>query len=323
MQKNTAFAKRHYHALFKLFSSINFLFVMRLSFCFLAMLLFSFTVMASFKTFGQSIENTEVTMHTNNEPLKVALQKLQEQSGFSFFYPSAKVNAYQHVTIDGKVRTVAETLKLLLGNTNLEYHQNGNKVILSEQETNFSPAKTVEAASRITGIVRDENNQPLPGVSVRSKSDNSLSTATDQNGHFHLDVESDDDLLVFSFIGYKTQTLSIKGVTSLDIHLQPSAGTLDEVQIMGYSSTTRRDNTGSVSSISAKDINSQPVSNPLAAMQGRLPGVQITQNNGLPGSGFRVQIRGIGSLSSGTLPLYVVDGVPLPFTMVRLLQVTG
>ena len=310
MQKNTAFANGNFYAHLKCFSNYNLLFIMRLSLCCSVFLLLGLTVVAAVNTFGQSIEKTEVSLHVQSEPLKAALRRLEKESGFNIFFPSAIVNAYQRVTIQTKNRSVAATLDLLLTGTPLEYHQEGNKVLLSVKKSNSTVVNSIAEVKRITGIVRDENGEPLAGVSVNSKTSRMQSTATDANGHFNIDVESDDDQLVFSFIGYKSQTVSVKGTATLDIHLQQVAGSLDEVQVIGYGRTTKRDNTGAVSSITAKDIGNQPVSNPLAALQGRLPGVQVTQNNGLPGSGFRVQIRGIGSLGSGTLPLYIVDGVP-------------
>lgn len=318
MQKDTAFAKGKFYSLFKIFSRINWLFVMRLSVCCGAILIFSFSLFASARTNGQSLNGTKVQLHVHQESLKSALQKLQDQSGFSIFYLSAKVSGYANVSIDAKTRTVAETLQLLLKGTSLDYRQDGNKIILYEKKKvaaagvpkDDAAVETAVLTKRIIGVVRDENNQPLPGVTVRSKQDNTLSTATDINGHFHLDISAENDVFIFTFIGYKPKEVATNGSTSLEVHLEPAAGTLDEVQVIGYGITTKRNNTGSVSSITAKDIENQPVSNPLAAMQGKLPGVQITQNNGLPGSGFRVQIRGVGSLSSGTLPLYVIDGAP-------------
>ncbi|WP_175538884.1 TonB-dependent receptor [Mucilaginibacter polytrichastri] len=294
---------------------------MRLSVCCGAILIFSFSLFAATRTNGQSLNGTKVQLQVHQESLKSALQKLQDQSGFSIFYPSAKVNAFKNISIDAQPKTVADALQVLLKGTGLDYHQVGNKIILSETKKATVAGKTAEDAAanadqvnkRIVGIVRDENNEPLPGVTVRSKQNNTLSTATDENGHFHLDISSENDVFIFTFIGYKPKEVATNGSTSLDVHLEPATGTIDEVQVIAYGTTTKRNNTGSVSSITAKDIENQPVSNPLAAMQGKLPGVQITQNNGLPGSGFRVQIRGIGSLASGTLPLYVVDG--LPFTL--------
>jgi TonB-dependent SusC/RagA subfamily outer membrane receptor len=94
------------------------------------------------------------------------------------------------------------------------------------------------------------------------------------------------------------------------VKLKPAHSDLNEVQVIGYGSTTKRSNTGAVSSITAQEISRQTVTNPLTALQGHIAGMQITQDNGLPGGGIRVQIRGLNTASAGFVPLYVVDGVP-------------
>ncbi|WP_342645431.1 TonB-dependent receptor [Mucilaginibacter sp. CSA2-8R] len=304
---------------FKKFLRINWLFFMKLSVCCGAILIISSSLFAATLTNAQSLQGTKVQLHVNRESLKAALRKLQAQSGFSIFYPSARVNAVKQVNIDAQSRSVAETLALLLGGTGLGYHQDGNRIIISPLKETEAPVTKTDApvvvrevaqTIRVTGTVRDERNQPMPGVTVRTKERNPVTAITNAEGYFSLEVPDGQNVLVFSFIGYQTREVPVKGSAPLDIRLQPAAGSIDEVQVIGYSTTTRRNNTGSVSSLTSKEIENQPVSNPLAALQGRLPGVQLTQNNGLPGSGFRVQIRGIGSFNSGTLPLYLIDGVP-------------
>jgi len=311
MQKKTAFAKRAFYPFFKIFSRINWLFIMKLSVCCGAILVCSLSLLASSKTSGQSIDKEKITIQVQHQSLNVALQKLQNQSGFSIFYPSTLVNAFTDVSVDNKNRSVAATLDLLLNGTNLIYHQDGNKIIISQNlaRTKYLP---VNKAIHIIGIVRDEKDQPIAGVTVQSKSNWSLSTATDENGHFHIDLPSDNDILIFRFIGYKNKEVAIAGQTSLQVRLETTAGSLDEVQIIGYGQTTRRDNTGSVSSITAKDLSKETIDNPLEGLQGRIAGVQITQDNGLPGAALRVNIRGAYDPASeaGFIPLYVIDGVP-------------
>lgn len=319
MQKDTAFAMGNLCSFLKKFFHINWLFFMKLSVCCGAVMIVSSSLFAATFTKAQSLQGTRVQLQVNRESLKTALRKLQAQSGFSIFYPSARVNAIKQVNIDAQSRSVAETLAILLQGTGLGYQQDGNRIIISPVKDISTTVPKPDGATinretiqavRATGTVRDEQNQPMPGVTVRAKGRNSLSTITNGEGYFSLDLPEGQNVLVFSFVGYQTREVTVNDTAPLNIRLQPAAGSIDEVQVIGYSTTTRRNNTGSVSSLTAKDIENQPVSNPLAALQGRLPGVQLTQNNGLPGSGFRVQIRGIGSLSSGTLPFYIVDGVP-------------
>lgn len=310
MQKKTAFAIGVLRSLSFIFLRINWLYVMRLSVCCTAFLIFSLTLFASSRTSGQSIQDAGLTLQVEHESLKSALQKLQDKSGYSVFYPSSKVNTYQNITIDNKYRSVAETLGLLLKGTTLAYRQDGNTIIITENKN--SDLNSVEIANkRITGVVVDESGIPLAGVTIKLSLDKKTSTATDLNGYFQIDVKQSGDILIISYLSYQTQEISVGNISgAVHIVMKPEIGSLKEVQIIGYGTTTRALNTGSVSSITAKDIGDQPVSNPLAAMQGKLPGVQITQNNGMPGAGYRVQIRGIGSIGSGTLPLYVIDGVP-------------
>jgi TonB-linked SusC/RagA family outer membrane protein len=310
MQKNTAFAKGKFYSLFKLISRINWLFIMKLSVCCGALLIFSSSLFASVSGFGQSIKETTVSMQVQRVPLKAALQKLQERSGYNIFYPSEKVEAYKDVSINSQPRTVAQTLDILLRGTELDYKQNGNNIIISEKKTEIRSTDDAKT-KRIIGMVVDENGQPFPGVTVRLKLDKSSSTATDENGHFHIDVNNVNDVLIFSNIGFNTQEVAVTNdMTSLRVVMVPAVGGLNEVVVIGYGASTRRDLTGAVSSVTAADISKQPVQDPLNALEGRVTGAVITQSSGLPGASVNILIRGQNSLSAGTVPLYVIDGVP-------------
>jgi TonB-linked SusC/RagA family outer membrane protein len=162
----------------------------------------------------------------------------------------------------------------------------------------------------IQGIVSD-NISPLPGVSVCVKNKSQISAITDYNGQFSI-AASPNDTLVVSFLGFKTAIVPIEGRKKIDISLQYDTTTLQEVKInAGYYSVKEKERTGSIARITSKDIETQPVTNVLASMQGRMAGVNITQNTGLPGSGFEIEIRGQNSLRfNGNNPLYIIDGVP-------------
>jgi TonB-linked SusC/RagA family outer membrane protein len=161
----------------------------------------------------------------------------------------------------------------------------------------------------ITGTVKDDNGV-LPGVTIVIKSKSS-GTLTDEKGNYSLSATS-SDILIFSFLGYKTIEIPVSNRSIINVQLQEDATNLKEVIInAGYYSTKESESTGNISKITAKDIDKQPVTNVLAAMQGRMAGVNITQETGVPGGGFNIQIRGINSLrSEGNEPLYIIDGVP-------------
>lgn len=161
----------------------------------------------------------------------------------------------------------------------------------------------------ITGTVTDSNGTLL-GVTILIKGKAS-GTLTDENGRFSINVNQ-SDILVFSYLGYKTTEVTITNQSVINVKLEEDTTTLKEVVVnAGYYSVKDKERTGSISRITAKDIETQPVTNVLATMQGRMAGVNITQETGVPGGGFAIQIRGINSLrTDGNVPLYVIDGVP-------------
>ena len=163
--------------------------------------------------------------------------------------------------------------------------------------------------AQIKGTITDSLSA-LPGVTITVKGKATVSF-TDQNGRYSIPATPTDSL-VYSFVGYKTITVAVNGRTVIDTVLEEDATSLQEVTVnAGYYSVKEKERTGSIARIKAVDIERQPVSNPLAAMQGRMAGVNITQSSGIPGGGFNIQIRGINSVrGEGNNPLYVVDGVP-------------
>jgi TonB-linked SusC/RagA family outer membrane protein len=187
----------------------------------------------------------------------------------------------------------------------------GTVLSLSPIQAKNKPRKSLSITQQhqIQGTVTD-GNSPLAGVSISIKG-KSNATLTDYNGQYTL-FASPEDTLIFTYIGYKTQIVSVQGRTAINISLQENETKLQEVKInAGYYSVKNSERTGSISKITAKDIEKQPVTNVLATMQGRMAGVNITQTTGTPGGGFNIEIRGQNSLRlEGNNPLYVIDGVP-------------
>ena len=165
------------------------------------------------------------------------------------------------------------------------------------------------AQSKVTGTVFDESNgEAIIGATVRVKGA-STGTVTDFDGHFSIDASAGQTLEV-SYIGYTTQTVKVPRNLQVDIRLSEDTHTLDQVVVVGYGTMKRSDLTGSVASINEEQIKQGVNTSIEQAMQGRIAGVQVTQNSGAPGGGISVQIRGINSLN-GNEPLYVVDGIAM------------
>lgn len=171
--------------------------------------------------------------------------------------------------------------------------------------------------SKLSGVTKD-NQGPLAGVIVKIKDTNS-GTITDMQGRYSLSVNI-GDTIVFSMIGYKEKAVQYQGESIINITMLEDSSSLDEIVVnAGYYTVKDRERTGSIARVTAKDIELQPVINPLQAIQGRMAGVNITQNTGVPGGGFDIQIRGRNSLRdyrnsniNANAPLYVIDGVVIP-----------
>ena len=170
---------------------------------------------------------------------------------------------------------------------------------------------SVSAQQRVTGKVIDETGMEVIGASVFIQN-TTIGTITDYEGNYAFSAPDSlqDANLVVSFIGYATQIIPMGGKTRIDVSLELDNKQLEEVIVVGYSTQTKSDVTGALASVKGKDLNALPVAGIDQALQGRAPGVNISQVTGAPGEGVSVRIRGIGSLNSSNDPLYVVDGVP-------------
>lgn len=164
--------------------------------------------------------------------------------------------------------------------------------------------------TRVIGkILSGDDNQPLPGVSVLEKGTTN-GTVTDIDGAYSLNVPA-NAILVFSFVGYVPQEITVGGRGIIDLTLSPDMASLGEVVIVGYGTQRKVEVTGSISSVKGKDLQNVSVPSFDAALQGRVAGAQVMQSSGIPGSAVRMRIRGQASISGNSEPLYVVDGVPI------------
>ncbi|NII83252.1 SusC/RagA family TonB-linked outer membrane protein [Pedobacter sp. SG908] len=260
----------------------------------------------------------KLTYAAKNITVDRVFKEIEKQTNYRVLYATSTLNDAAKVNVNFKNTPLKEVIEYLLKDQQLTYNIEQNTVLIKKQERSFiEKIASVFTSSRFNGRIVDENNVPLVGatITVKGSKKYALSGST---GAFVLDLE-ENDVLVISYIGYETKELKItrgllqSGVASLlDIKLSPSASSLDQVQVVGYGSTTKRNNTGAVSSITAEEIGKQTVENPLLALQGRIAGVQITQDNGLPGAAARMNIRGAftGVSGAGYIPLYIIDGVP-------------
>ncbi len=171
----------------------------------------------------------------------------------------------------------------------------------------------VDAQNRtITGKITDDKKQPLPSATVSVKGVSTLRTLTDDQGNFKLTLPATAKVLVVSNVGFATTEVKLdNNLSSINVELKSVASDLEDVVVTGYQTVRKRDVTAAISRISASEIDNLPIPNFAQAIQGRAAGVAISAANGIPGGALSVVIRGVGSISAGTTPLYVVDGVQI------------
>jgi TonB-dependent starch-binding outer membrane protein SusC len=269
---------------------------------------------------------SQITLKAENAPLKEVFNQIHQQSGYDIFYNGELVRAAGKVTVTLNSVTLEQALAACLEGKDLTYQITDRTVIIKRKlSVDLNPRKSHTPPIDIKGRVVDEQGQPVI-ASVVIKGTN-RGTTTNEMGEFSLKAVDDNAIIVFSGVGIELLEVAINGKATFDITVKTLVKSLDETVIKGYYSTTRRINTGDVSKVSAETISMQPISNPLAAIEGRMPGVLITQQSGVPGSGFNIQIQGQNSLrntiyDNGNLPLFVIDGVPISSTSLSSLTLS-
>ncbi|MDX3916952.1 MAG: SusC/RagA family TonB-linked outer membrane protein [Pseudosphingobacterium sp.] len=250
----------------------------------------------------------QVTLSVRGASLEKVMEEIRKQSGYDFMYDDELIKATAApVTLNVQGMEIQKVLPILLENQPFDYRIN-DKIISLVPKKNTSLPKIAQRQSSISGVVTDTTGKPLRDVVVKV-SGTRHSTATDINGHYFLDNVPFGVTLVFSLLGYEPLN-TIVNRQEINIVLRSQLSQLDEAQVIAYGTTTQRSNTGSISIVKAQEIQNQPISNPLLAMQGRVPGLFITQSTGFSATGVKVRIRGQNSISQGNDPLYVIDDVP-------------
>jgi len=252
----------------------------------------------------------KINLSVKNAPLDEVLDKLGKQTGYNFLYNSTMIKTGKPVSLNVKNEALNEVLLQCFVNQPLTYIINGNTVVIREKETPVTIIPDIIAAPvNITGVVTDAKGQPLPGVTVRLKG-SSTAVVTTIDGRYNIRVEDGSSILVFSFIGFSPQEVVVGNQTQINISLIEQASALDEVVVVGYGSVKKKDLTGAVGQLKGSDLMK---GNPLSlsqGLQGKMAGVLVNQNDGAPGAGVSIQIRGANSYGTNTQPLYVVDGIP-------------
>ncbi len=299
------------------------------------------------KTHGQNIYTKKVELGLGSVTLKSALAELEKRTGMSIFYPTELVEKYDVTTLVPSRRTIAGTLNELLEGTRLGYSQSGKSIVLFEKtETNPVIMSAVQQVSR-GGIVKDQNGQPIAGVSVVMKNwfviykqlGIQTSTATDANGHWSLRVPSDTITLVFSLLGYQTQEIKIGNRNNFEVTLKQATQEIEGVVVTGLFERPKEMYTGAARSFTQEQLQNVSSDNVLTAISTLDPSFQMPQNINLgsnPNALPEVTLRGGSSLidpnitnttpfnylANPNTPLFILDGFEVSLSRINDLDLT-
>ncbi len=287
------------------------------------LLFISKSVMAS----PPSILDKEVSLSLQNQPMQSVLKRIETAADIRFMYSSDQVNIDEVITLQAQKRKLREVLEELFQPRNIRYrvHEGTNTITLNREEERNEKSQEKKSSpdeqerQSVIGKVTDAaNSGAMAGVNVIIKG-TTQGTTTDASGSYTIEVEP-NDILVFSFIGFQSAEVRVGTQTTIDIALTEDIQSLKEVVVnAGYYKVKEHEQTGNISKLEGGEIEKQPVNNPLQALQGRMAGVYIQQQSGVPGGAFNIQIRGQNSLrnsptNNGNRPLYIIDGVPFNAT---------
>ncbi|MDT3402349.1 SusC/RagA family TonB-linked outer membrane protein [Mucilaginibacter terrae] len=281
------------------------------------MLIFACLLQVSAASYGQRINLNE-----KNISFDKLLKKLEKQSGYSILYNTNILTDIPLVNVDIRQATITEVLDRCLLNKPLDYVIIDKSIVI-QRKPGMPVGKPADML--IKGQVVDEKNLPLPGVTIKLKDGNNV-WVTDADGRFTALVNGKDPVLIFSHVSFQAQEVKAMDLIRMAkddqavVIMKAVTSVLDQVQVIAYGQTSKRLNPGNVVSITAKDIEHNPVTNVLEALQGRVPGMFIQQNSGVVGGSFDIRIRNAKNFTSQSplytsnqpQPLIILDGVSIP-----------
>ncbi len=263
-------------------------------------------------TKAQELLDKKITLKVEDQQVKNVLSKIEKQAEIKFMYTHEIIKANRKVSISAADERLEDVLKKLLEPLRISYEVSGKRILLSSPLSEASPGTKTESQPldfAVSGKITDNENQAIPGVSVVLKGTTN-GTITNAEGRYSLNAPDGTGTLVFSFIGYLTEEVAINNQSAINVSMVADIKSLEEVVVVGYGTQRQREVTGAIGSVTSKDINGVAVTGLDQALQGKIAGVQVTQNSGEPGGGVSIRIRGVGSINGSNEPLYIVDGVP-------------
>ncbi|MBO0356093.1 MULTISPECIES: SusC/RagA family TonB-linked outer membrane protein [Flavobacteriaceae] len=257
-----------------------------------------------------------VSMKMENASIASVFEKIEESTDYNILYKNSTLDLNKRISVDVEKVKIDVLMDIILAESNISYEIRRKLIVLVEKENEPEKISTQsEKASKpnfinITGTVTDENNSPLPGVSIVIKG-TIKGVSSDFDGNYAIDA-SQGDILVYSYIGYQTKEITVGNNPVVNVTMVPSVSNLDEVIVTAIGTKQLKDESGSTSStIQSENIAKSGEAGVINALAGKASGVRIGKSNGDPGAGSSIQIRGANTIQGASQPLIILDGIPV------------
>lgn len=265
---------------------------------------------------GQDILDRQVSFSVKNTSISKIISIISKQTGSKFMFSPEGIRTDRKLDCQVTNKKLKDFFDEILKPLNIAYKVLDEGILL--YSTGVPPPKTTSGENQdltgqrplektINGTVVNEKGQPVANATVMVKG-GSTGTSTDQKGNFSISVPDESSILVISYVGFRTQELTVGNKATLQITLQSADSSMEDVIIVGYGQQKKRDLTGSVATISSKDFEKQPIIRVEDALKARAAGVQVQTPNGAPGAAVKIRVRGANSINGNNDPLYVIDG---------------
>lgn len=258
-----------------------------------------------------------VTLSFKDAPLQKVLTEIRKQTGYTPVFTDIILAKSKRVNINVANARMQDVLAAIFQDQPLTYTIIERVIIIKEKtEKKINQEQSSLQALQpidVRGTVLNEHKEPVAGVTVQVKGNNKVGTYTNGEGEYELKKIEPTAVLIFTGVNIQPVEADVNGRRNLDVRVQGKTGKLDEVQVIAYGKTSQRFTTGNTATVTAEEIERQPVNNPLLALQGRVPGLVVSQANGVPGGGITIRIQGRNNLDNsfvGSDPFIVIDGVP-------------
>ncbi len=276
-------------------------------------------LMACLQVSAKTTDAQKLSISFKNGSLDKLFAEIEKKTNYVFFYDASILKGTKLVTVEVKDALLDDILKMSLRGQALNYSIHDRTIFIKKEETKSVAVATVEGNDPpgVSVVVRSETGAPLEGATVhitKLKKTGVTNSGGESNLKNVPNGTYDVEITYIGFAMFTTSVTVVNHIGAVTASMKPAKNNLDEAQVIAYGTTSKRLNTGNVTTVKGEDIQKQPVSDPILALEGRVPGLYISQTSGMPGASYTVRLRGQNSIQNGNNPLYIVDGVPFTST---------